>query len=314
MSAPAAAKVPTVRKQQQRKERYKQLLDDGCVIGENAESADILCTLLDVQHILEQSNLIQQDGDVKDHVDNTSEVVLDAQVMKMSHELLGSAVQSIDGVEFNDDHFVNAVLAYLNGSDPAAADDGPATATQATAGGANWSRLAGLAAPLCRSFRWSQCMLGTFDADTVPTEASQRQRQQRAPRSQATQQVKPQAMGALRPEEKPAQVLNVILKQLLQHFEQTGGEPVPYYAAVVDPHSFMHTVDNCFQVAFLFRDGHLFLDMDADGLPMIGPVQREQRDGTQFQAMRQMVSSISPALWRVSTVYTLQSGRLYRLF
>lgn len=300
MSA-ASSKKPTAVSCQLRKERYKQLLDDGCVIGENAETADVISTLRNVQHILLQSDKIVADGDLKDRVDNTSEVVMDAQVMKMSHELLGSAVQTIDGVEFNDEQFVLAVRAFLTGGSTENTDVGqqPLPAEHQPP---QWQRLGQLAAPLCRSFRWSQCMLGTFEADTAMQSATQRQRAQRQSRTPASQQVKPEAVGKLRAQEKPAQVLNEILKQINQIFERNGRVPIPYYGTVVDPHSFMSTVDNCFQVAFLFRDGHLCLDADDEGLPMIAPVRREYQDAKKFAQMRQMVSSIAPSLWRVSVV------------
>lgn len=295
-------------KRQHRKERYKLLLDEGSLIGENAETADALRTMRSVQMILEQSNSIVSDGNVRDRIENTSEVVMDAQVMKMSHELLGTAIHTMDGAEFDDEQFVLAVLAFVRpdgGESAAAAADTSATDSPAP----QWQRLVELAAPLCRTFRWSQCMLGTIDADDstlVAVASQQRQRQQRRSNTQTQSQlvqVQPVAVAALRAEEKPAQVLNLILKQLRQIFDQNGNVAIPYYQAVVDPLNFMHTVDNCFQVAFLFRDGHLMLGVNNDGgeaEPMIGPVLDGHKEEECFGHMHQMVSSMSPRLWRVS--------------
>lgn len=194
----------TYEKQKKRKEALKQLLDEGCVIGENAETADIISTMRNVQHILDQSNQLAMGVD---EIDNTTEAVMDAQVLKMSHELIGSAVQNIDSAEFNDQHFVKDILAFLQGAGPAAAATTQDVQMRSTRGSANWIRLSDLAAPLCRSFRWSQCMLGTFEPDTSEVVVSQQtQRQQRAPRTRISEQVKPQHLAQLQAEEKPKQV------------------------------------------------------------------------------------------------------------
>lgn len=37
---------------------------------------------------------------------------MDAQVMKMTHELLGSMVQSMDNTEISDDEFIAAIVSY----------------------------------------------------------------------------------------------------------------------------------------------------------------------------------------------------------
>lgn len=45
-----------------------------------------------------------------DRLENTTEVVMDAQVMKMTHELLGSLVQTMDNTDVSDDEFVAAIV------------------------------------------------------------------------------------------------------------------------------------------------------------------------------------------------------------
>lgn len=43
-------------------------------------------------------------------MESTSEVVMDAQIVKMSHELMGAAMQKIGSAEFSDDEFYSVVV------------------------------------------------------------------------------------------------------------------------------------------------------------------------------------------------------------
>lgn len=79
-------------------------------------------------------------------------------------------------------------------------------------------------------------------------------------------------------------------------FKNNNNEPIPFYRAIIDPTSFMNSVDNCFQMAFLFRDGHLFLDIDSDGLPIIKPVTKSERDSDRYKNIQQLISSLNPSL------------------
>lgn len=79
-------------------------------IGKNVETTDVITTLKQVQDIIRESNAINDSCDVKDRLDNTSEIVMDAQVIKMSHELMNSALKNVGSNEFVDKDFVDAVV------------------------------------------------------------------------------------------------------------------------------------------------------------------------------------------------------------
>lgn len=79
-------------------------------------------------------------------------------------------------------------------------------------------------------------------------------------------------------------------------FKDNGNQAIPFYEVVIDPHNFMNTVDNCFQIAFLFRDGHLFLDMDDEGLPLVLPVTKKDKDSNQYQQTQQLICTVNPRL------------------
>lgn len=59
---------------------------------------------------MSRSNALSAEVHSRDRADNTSEVVLDAQVLKMSYELMGNALSKAADSEFNDDDFYNAIV------------------------------------------------------------------------------------------------------------------------------------------------------------------------------------------------------------
>lgn len=60
--------------------------------------------------IVNISNRINSEFEVRKQIDNTTEVVLDAQVMKMSHELMRSAINKMGQIEFSDDEYFNVLV------------------------------------------------------------------------------------------------------------------------------------------------------------------------------------------------------------
>lgn len=61
--------------------------------------------------IVEKSNIISE-KQAKHQAENASEVVMDAQVMKMSHELMRSAIQKMGQTEFSDEDYFNVLVIY----------------------------------------------------------------------------------------------------------------------------------------------------------------------------------------------------------
>lgn len=80
------------------------------LLADNAETADVISTLKSIQGLMSSSDAITSKVELSERVDNCSEVVMDAQVVKISHEILGSAMQCVSGSEFNDDQFINCVV------------------------------------------------------------------------------------------------------------------------------------------------------------------------------------------------------------
>lgn len=79
------------------------LLTDKC-IGTREESET--CSAL--RNIIERNDNIHKEGSIGDKLENTSEVVLDAQILKSTHESISKLLQASS--EFNDGMYQNAIV------------------------------------------------------------------------------------------------------------------------------------------------------------------------------------------------------------
>lgn len=70
--------------------------------------------------INEVSQLINQSNDLirlttpNDHVNNTAEVVMDAQVMQMGHEIVGEIVNRVCTLEFSTEEYCAAIVSDIS--------------------------------------------------------------------------------------------------------------------------------------------------------------------------------------------------------
>lgn len=110
---------------------------------------------------------------------------------------------------------------------------------------------------------------------------------------------KPETVSRLQKEQKSAQKLNLVLKQINQLYQQYK-TAIPYYQLIVDPENFMNTVDNAFQVSFLFRDGTVYFEQDDFGLPAVRPVHKHEKDRQNAETY-QCISSLTPSLCEVNS-------------
>lgn len=93
-----------------RKKKYKELLEEGAQLGLRAETADPVETFQAVQKIMETSNALQNEGRIKDRAENATEVLMDAQVLRMSHDVVHAAMQRMGNSEFLDEEFVGIIV------------------------------------------------------------------------------------------------------------------------------------------------------------------------------------------------------------
>uniref|UniRef100_A0A1Q3F028 Non-structural maintenance of chromosomes element 4 n=1 Tax=Culex tarsalis TaxID=7177 RepID=A0A1Q3F028_CULTA len=265
-----------------RKQKYKQLLEKGAELGLRAETADPVETFEAVTKIIEQSNALQNEGRCKDRAENATEVLMDAQVIKMSHDVVHAAMQRMGNSEFADDELVGVILTTFDNDE----------------GVQDWDKITREAASVFRMTKHTQSLYGTFDAEATPVQKVARQRTQRQ-RVDYGQAKKPETVDKLQKKEKTAQKLNVIFAQIIELYQKRHETPIPYFELICDPEDFMNTVDNAFQISFLIRDGRVALLTDQNHEPLIRPTtQREADQGKQMSETTQAILGLNPKKWR----------------
>ncbi|XP_062537076.1 EP300-interacting inhibitor of differentiation 3 isoform X2 [Armigeres subalbatus] len=263
-----------------RKKQYKDLLEEGARLGLRAETADPVDTFQAVQRIIEKSNELQGEGRIKDRAENATEVLLDAQVLRMSHDIVHAATRRMGNLEFSDEQFVGAI-----------------SSCDVDEGIENWDKVTREAASVFFMTKHSQSLYGTFDADPVITQKEAKQRAQRK-RTDYGEAKKPDTVDKLQKKEKSAQKVNLIFGQIAKIFEQRR-KPIPYYELIIDPEDFMNTVDNAFQISFLIRDGRVALEDDENDEPVLRPTTQQENEQAQRQTeTTQAILGLNPKKWR----------------
>lgn len=273
-------KVDTRMQRSLRKQRYKQLLDEGAQLGLQAEITDPLETFQAVKNILEESNVLQNEGRIKDRAENATEVLMDAQVLKMSHDVVHATMQKMGNSEFSDDEFAG-ILSNLEGDRNVE----------------NWYKITREAASVFHMTRHSQSLFGTFEHEPIIVQKETKARATRQ-KQDFGQAKKPETVDKLQKREKSAHKLNLIFNQIVRLCEQRKG-PIPYYELIVDPDDFMATVDNAFQISFLLRDGRVALLQDENFDPIIRPtLPKENEQAQRMTETTQAILGLNPGKWR----------------
>ncbi|XP_037035960.1 non-structural maintenance of chromosomes element 4 homolog A-like isoform X1 [Bradysia coprophila] len=267
------------RKSFARRSRYKELLELCSRIETTTENQTPIQTLTNVTDVVKCTDEIHTEGQCQERVENSCEVVMDAQIIKGAHEIVGSVVQKMGNTEIADDEFVAAINRTI----------GPSK---------DWNKLfEKLALGMSKTIVHSQSLFGTFDVETVLPQKEVKERRKRTP-IKNSQQMKPIAVvqERKRKEEQEATTVNVIGNQIIQLYETNNNEPLKYYKLIIDPSNFMRTIQNAFQVSFLLRDGLVAIGGDADGYPTVRPVSESDRKKDAQNGSYQMICNLSTTL------------------
>ncbi|KNC30139.1 hypothetical protein FF38_05284 [Lucilia cuprina] len=248
-----------------RKQRYKLLLDESNQLQQGIGHQLPSETCRAVQNIVQNCDNIHKETPITEKVENTSEIVMDAQLMKSVHESVSKLL--LANSEFNDGMYSNAINALIsqNESD-------------------NWRVIAEIAITVAKPANTKSSMLGAIDVE--PKERVVKEKQQRR-RTVLTQEKRPETIKQLKRDDRGAEKVNIILRQVSDKFRENNREPIPYYRLIIDPHNFMNTVENAFQIAFLARDGNVAIEAGEDGYPQVrlAPKDEIQRHTDTLQAI-----------------------------
>lgn len=222
---------------------------------------------------------------VKDgKIENAADYLLDAQILKMSHDLMGSTADKMGNSDFSEDEFIIALT----------------NAFTIDTGEHNFDKLSEIAIKCCKTSHYCVSMLGTFDLDAGPRPAKLRKERQRA-RAQVGEVKAPENVKQLVKSDKGAEKINIVRKEVQRICRQRKTDCIPYFELICSPQSFMKSVDVAFQVSFLIRDGFLGLKKINDE-PYIylfdpDPVSQQNQRGHASDTV-QCVMSLDTALWK----------------
>uniref|UniRef100_A0A336LPW4 Non-structural maintenance of chromosomes element 4 n=1 Tax=Culicoides sonorensis TaxID=179676 RepID=A0A336LPW4_CULSO len=247
----------------ERRRQYKDLLVRGARLNERVDNNECSNTLKEVKSLIENSNKISKENNETAEetagktLINASENVMDATVMKMGHEILGTVANKLGHIEFAEEVYAAKVLEIVgDGRDR------------------NWNLFGEKILKAMKVPRYTPTMLGTFDATTEPIMKSKKERIMRQ-KAAATEVKRPEKVSTLKKEEKGVELLSTVMKKIVEEYNRRKA-PIHYYELILDPDDFMITIDNAFQVAFLVRDNRIGITLGDDNEPYVYvPTQEE---------------------------------------
>lgn len=262
-------------------QQYKELMEKAAEISRLTETTDPADTLQALEAIVTKANSTLAEEDQNGKAEYATVLHIDAQVMKMAHDILGQVVNSSRCSQFIDEDLIGAVLSSFDTEQ----------------GIENWEKITREAAAVFMMSKHTQSLYGTFEHEPVVVQKEVKQRAQRQ-RTDFGEAKKPSTVDKLQRREKIAQKLNLIFNQILKIYEQRRN-PIPYYELIIDPENFMNTVDNAFQISFLIRDGRVALLNDANSEPIIRPTtQKENEQAQRMNETTQAILGLNPKKWR----------------
>ncbi|KAJ6635564.1 Non-structural maintenance of chromosomes element 4 like A [Pseudolycoriella hygida] len=257
-----------------RRNRYKELLDRGAEIESKAENESAVVSLQKITDVAKCADDLSAQGRFQDRIENTTEVVMDAQVTKMAHELLASVVQTLENTKISDDEFVEAVNRVIGCNK-------------------DWDKLAEIAGTISKTFTYSQTLFGTFEENSAIPPKKVKERRVNA-QTKNSQQAKPSAVTQQKKQDQQqAKSINELINHISKLYKENNEEPLPYYKLIIDPQNFMRTVQNAFKISFLFGDDAIVIEEDESGYPTVRPAKQGEVGANFGEGTRQLISNLN---------------------
>lgn len=214
-------------------------------------------------------------------MENANEYVMDAQVLKMSHDLLGTTSEKIGNCDFNEEEYIQCLLELLVNGD--------------------LEKLHEIAIDSCKSVNFTVPMLGTFDYKAPPKPEKEKKERQRATKQTNAKLNAPENITKISKSDQGAKKINIVRSEISRICKEEKTKQLPYYKLICDPSSFMKSVDMAFQISFLIRDGFLGLTkIDDEPFVVIheGNRNRPNNRGRVNIETKQCVMSLDPGKWK----------------
>lgn len=254
------------------------------ILGENLENQDVLDTFQNILDIVNTCENLSANFVKDGKIENASDYLMDAQILKMSHDLMGSTAEKMGNSDFSEEEFITALT----------------NAFTIDTGEHNFDRLSRISIRCCKTSHFCVPILGTFDYDAGPRPAKLRKERQRA-KAQNEEARAPENVKQLTKSDRGAEKINIVRSEVQRVCRQRKTNCVPYFELICDPQNFMKSVDIAFQISFLVRDGFLGLKK-IDDEPHVylndpDPISQQNQRGNASGTV-QCVMSLNTSLWK----------------
>uniref|UniRef100_A0A2P2I9A4 Non-structural maintenance of chromosomes element 4 n=1 Tax=Hirondellea gigas TaxID=1518452 RepID=A0A2P2I9A4_9CRUS len=233
------------------RQKYRELLEE---LQEKADSSGAQGVDPDVLRIL-----MLQGNQLFLNVRRPREAALDAQFMKQVSQLATLNIRSTHASlhEFKPLEFAAKIKTFLNGEqtrlDHGLSED-------------NWKKLGRMSSKAFRPcYGLEPQFTGFVSKAPKPAVRVPRVKDKEVARTDLRQ------ISSAEEEEVQTEEVSRIYSVLKKRFKENGNRPVCFYSFVVNPHSFVLTIENVFHTSFLIRDQHALIAEDSNGLPVIAP-------------------------------------------
>lgn len=289
-----------------RKQKYKELIEKGSKVseyrssseiflfiklpaiftflGESLETRDVLESFQNILDIVHSCEGLAEEFVKDGKIENAGDYLMDAQILKMSHELMGSTAEKMGNSEFSEEEYITALTNLLT----------------IDTGEHDFNKLSDVAIKCCRTSQFSISLLGTFDFEAGPRPEKVRKVAQREKKAVGPTK-NPTNITQLTRSNKGAEKINVVRSEIQRICRERQTDSIPYFEVICDPSNFMKTIDISFQISFLVRDGFLGLKK-IEGEPHVylyvsdSKVQQRQAENTSDTV--QCIVSLNPRVWK----------------
>ncbi|CAK9781360.1 hypothetical protein CC85DRAFT_282824 [Cutaneotrichosporon oleaginosum] len=217
----------------------------------------------------------------------------DARVVREAAEMSAALLrkQKLGGASFDVDELlakVKRVLEIEDEEEPGSDDEEPRRVKLGS-----WETIGWMAAKMSRRAPGIDFLYGPLGVEHTRKEKRARVRQAVAPEQRP---VEVETQGKAKSADPTLANVRSVAKTL--HSLDRHGAGVNFFAFVCNPESFSQTVENCFYVSFLVREGRAGIDVADDGLVRIfaREPRHEDEEGESFS--HQAVMEMDMATWR----------------
>ncbi|KAI8042366.1 uncharacterized protein LOC128261362 [Drosophila gunungcola] len=235
----------------------QNLIEKNIEIEQQIENNTFGQSIAAIEEILRTANDISKGHE--DRRTNSTELVLDTELLRRNHEVVGKAIQH--NTNFTDRMVITAIndLVFKEHEE-------------------DWDAVCELAIQFGRPLFTNDSMLPFIDV--APKEVIPKQRAQRKTKSQVEEK-RPKRSDKLERKDEGAASVSHMLKQIRQIYREGSNQPIPYFKLICNPNNFMDTVQNALQLSFLVKENLISVENGEDGLPLVHVVSSKRVEGNE---------------------------------